>query len=169
MNKFRTLIIGSAILAVSTVAFVHSPLAAPDGAAPGGRPFMHGMMHGGFGGAPLISMALDHKAELNLSSQQVANLENIKSQYQSQVTPLNTQLRALEKDIGGLSRQSPANLIQIKSKIQEGEKYRTELRYLRVEALENGKSVLSAQQQDQLKTLLRAQHEQFRSRRSQPS
>jgi TolA-binding protein len=104
-----------------------------------------------------------------LSAQQVSNLENIRTQYQNQVTPLNEQLRALEKEIASLSQQSPANLIQIKSKIQDGEKYRSELRYLRVEALENGKSVLSAQQQDQLKTLLRAQHEQFRSRRSQKS
>ena len=169
MNKFRTLILGSAVLALATVAFVHSPLAAPDGAGPGGRPFMRGMMHSGFAGAPLITMALNHKSELNLSAQQVSNLENIRTQYQNQVTPLNEQLRALEKEIANLSQQSPANLIQIKSKIQDGEKYRSELRYLRVEALENGKSVLTAQQQDQLKTLLRAQHEQFRSRHNQKS
>ena len=52
-----------------------------------------------------------------------------------------------------MAQQSPANLIQIKTKIQESEKYRSELRYLRIEALENGKSVLTAEQQDQLKTL----------------
>jgi hypothetical protein len=55
-------------------------------------------------------------------------------------------------------QQSPANLIQIKSKIQEAEKYRSELRYLRVEALENGRSVLTSAQQDQLKTLVRSRH-----------
>ena len=169
MNKFRVLILGSAVLALSTVAFVRSPMAAPDGAGPGGRPFMRGMMHGGFAGAPLITMALNHKSELNLSAQQVSNLENIRTQYQNQVTPINEQLRALEKEIATLTQQAPANLIQIKSKIQDGEKFRSELRYLRVEALENGKSVLSAQQQDQLKTLLRAQHEQFRSQRNQKS
>jgi Spy/CpxP family protein refolding chaperone len=65
--------------------------------------------------------------------------------------------------------QSPANLIQIKAKIQEGEKYRSELRYLRVEALENGKTVLTSQQQDQLKTLVRSQHERVRKQPSQAS
>src|SRR6476646_505982 len=123
MTKFRTLILSSAVLAISAIAFVHSPMAAPDGAGPNGRPFMRGMMHGGgFGGAPLISMALNHKTELNLSAQQVSNLENIKSHYQDQVTPLSEQLRANEKEIASMSRQSPANLIQIKAKIQEGEK-----------------------------------------------
>ena len=71
MNKFRTFILGSAVLALATVAFVHAPMAAPDGTGPAGRPFMRGMMHGGFAGAPLITMALNHKSELNLSAQQV--------------------------------------------------------------------------------------------------
>jgi Spy/CpxP family protein refolding chaperone len=60
-------------------------------------------------------------------------------------------------------------LIQVKSRIQDSEKLRTELRYLRLEALENGKSVLTEQQREQLKTLLRSRHEQFRGRRGLPS
>ena len=66
-------------------------------------------------------------------------------------------------------QQTPANLMQVKSKIQEAEKFRSELRYLRLEALENGKSVLSEQQRDQLKTLVRSKREQFRGRHGQPS
>jgi len=66
-------------------------------------------------------------------------------------------------------QQTPADLIQIKAKIQEAEKYRSELRYLRVEALENGRSVLTAQQQDQLKSLVRSIHDQFRKQPGQPS
>jgi Spy/CpxP family protein refolding chaperone len=66
-------------------------------------------------------------------------------------------------------QQTPANLIQVKTKIQETEKYRSELRYLRLEALENGRSVLSAQQQDQLKTLVRSRNENFRGSQGQPS
>jgi Spy/CpxP family protein refolding chaperone len=127
-------------------------------------------MRGGFGaGAPLISIALNHKSELNLTGDQVNNLEKIRTSFQSQVTPLHQQVSAIEKEIAGLMQQSPANLIQIKSKIQEAEKYRSELRYLRVEALENGKSVLSQQQRDQLKTLVQSQHERFRGQRGQRS
>ena len=130
---------------------------------------MRGDRMGGFSGAPLISIALKHKTELNLTSDQIVNLEKIKSHYDSQVTPLHQQLTAIEKELATMTQQSPVNLIQIKAKIQEGEKYRSDLRYLRVEALENGRTVLTPQQQDQLKTLARSRHEHFRKRQGQPS
>jgi len=60
-------------------------------------------------------------------------------------------------------------LIQVKAKIQEGEKYRSELRYLRLEALENGRAVLTTQQQDQLKSLVRSRHENVRKHPGQAS
>ena len=170
MNRIKALIFGSA--AFATVAMVTAPMAAaPDGTRPGPKSFAYrAHMRGGFaGGAPLITIALKHKSELNLSTDQVANLEKIKSHYQSQVTPLHQQAQALEKEIAGLTQQSPANLIELKSKIQEAEKVRSELRYLRVEALENGRSVLSTAQRDQLKTLMQAKLEGFRGHRGQTS
>jgi len=170
MNKVTALIFGSAALA--TVALVTAPMAAaPDGAGPGGNRFAHGAhMRGGFGGgAPLINIALKHKSELNLASDQVAHLEKIKSHYQSQVTTLRERIRTNEKEIASLTQQSPANLIQIKSKIQEGEKVRSELRYLQVEATENGRSVLTVSQRDQLKNLVSSRHENFRKMNKQPS
>ena len=105
---------------------------------------------------------------LSLTNDQVANLEKIKSHYQSQVTPLHEQVESIEKEIITLMQQTPANLIQIKSKIQEAEKYRSDLRYLRIEALENGRSVLSTQQQDQLKTLVRSRQGAQRSAQREP-
>ena len=166
MNKVTTLIFGGAALA--TVALVSAPMAAaPDG----GRPFGHGahMRGGSAGGAPLISMALKHKSELNLGNDQVAKLEQIKNNYQTQVTPLHQQLRTIEKEIAGLTQQSPADLIKIKSKIQETEKYRSELRYLQHEAMDNGQTVLSVPQRDQLKSLVASRHEHFRKMTKQPS
>ena len=125
---------------------------------------MHRMMGGG---APWISIALKHQAELNLSPEQVANLEKIRTQYQDQTAPLSQQLAALEREIASLLQQTPANLVQVKMKIEQAEKLRSELRYLRVEALENGKSFLSAQQQDQLKSLVSSMHRGFRGQQSQ--
>jgi Spy/CpxP family protein refolding chaperone len=171
MNRVRKLIIGGAAFALAAVVGVNFPLAsAQDSSSRRERPAMRGdRMMGGFGGAPLISIALKHRNELNLASDQVVNLEKIKNHYDSQVTPLHQQLTAIEKELATLTQQSPANLIQIKAKIQEGEKYRSDLRYLRVEALENGRAVLTPQQQDQLKTLVRSRHENFRKRQGQPS
>jgi hypothetical protein len=76
--------------------------------------------------------------------------------------PLVQQVRALDKEIATLRQQTPANLIQIKAKIQQVEPLRSEIRYLRLEALENGKSILSAQQQDQLKNIIVSMHQNFK-------
>ncbi len=169
MNKLTALIFAGAALA--TVALVSAPIAATPEGGPGGRHSAHGThMRGDFGGgAPFINIALKHKSELNLASDQVANLEKIKSHYQSQLTPLQQQVRDNEKEIASLAQQSPANLIQIKSKIQEGEKVRSELRYLQVEAMENGRALLTVAQRDQLKSLVASRHENFRKMNKQPS
>jgi len=166
----KFLFAGALALGTAGVLGGASLTAAQDTAAPAKPPFAHrARMMGFFGSAPLITIALNHKTDLGLSDDQVANLEKIKSHYQSQVTPIGQQLQANEKEIAGLMQQTPVNLIQVKAKIQEGEKYRSELRYLRLEALENGRSVLSAQQQDQLKSLVRSRHGNFHGPQGQPS
>ena len=171
MNRLRKFATGGAAFALAAIVAGSMPLAsAQEGTSPARKPaVLSERMHAGFAAAPLISIALRHKAELNLAGDQVANLEKIKSHYQSQVTPLQGQLTAIEKEIATLMQQSPANLIQVKAKIQEGEKFRSELRYLRMEALENGRAVLTTQQQDQLKSLVRSRHENFRKQTGQPS
>jgi Spy/CpxP family protein refolding chaperone len=171
MNSFRKIVLGGAALTLAGVVAGTVPMASgQEGAEARKKHFSRGeRMHRGFGGAPLIAIALRHQSELNLTSDQVTNLEKIRNHYQSQVTPVHQQLTAIEKELRALMQQSPANLIQIKSKIQEAEKYRSELRYLRVEALENGRSVLTSAQQDQLKTLVRSRHGRFHKPQGQPS
>ena len=127
-------------------------------------------MHRRFGAeAPWISIALRHQKELNLTTDQVASLEQARTHYQNQARPVHEQLLDVEKEIAALLQESPANLIQVKVKIEQAEKLRSELRYLRVEALENGKSVLTAQQRDQLKNLVTSKIRTFRKPQGQPS
>jgi Spy/CpxP family protein refolding chaperone len=170
MKQVRSFIIGTAILTVATGAVMSSPLATfaqNESAGKGGfaqRARMHRMSGAG---APLISIALKHRTELNLSSEQVAGLEKIRTHYQDQSAPLQQQLRSIEGEISQLRQQSPANLIQIREKIEQSEKLRSELRYLREEALENGKSMLTAAQKDQLKGLVSSEHRGFRKRPGQ--
>lgn len=160
MNRVRKLVLASAVFAISGLVFVNAPMGASSDTTKPAKPgFSRGrhMGPGFFGGAPLITIALNHKSELNLTADQVANLEKIRTNYQNQAAPAQQQLSSIEKEIRGLMQQTPANLIDIKSKLEQAEKYRTELRYLRIEALENGRSVLSDQQKEQLKTLVRSQ------------
>ncbi len=170
MKKVRSFIVGGAILTVATGAVMSSPLATfAQNESAGKGCFAHrARMHRMSGaGAPLITIALKHRTELNLSNEQVAGLEKIRTHYQEQNAPLQQQLRGIEGEISQLRQQSPANLIQIKLKIEESEKLRSELRYLRMEALENGKSILTAAQKDQLKTLVGSEHRGFRKRHGQ--
>lgn len=171
MNKFRKIVLGGAAIALAAVVVGNVPMASgQDGERTGKRHFAGGGQHmRGFGGAPLISIALKHRSELNLSADQVASLEKIREHYQSQVTPVREQLMAINKEIRGLMQQTPANLVEIKAKIQEEEKLRSELRYQRIEALENGRSVLTTAQHDQLKTLLRSGRGHFRKSQGQAS
>jgi TolA-binding protein len=171
MKRVRSFLVGGAILTVATGAVVSAPsatLAQNETKGKGSfarKPATHRM----FGSAPLISIALKHRTELNLSNEQVANLEKIRTHYQNQTEPVRQQLRAMENEIADLRQQSPANLIQMKLKIEQAEKFRSELRYLREEALQNGKSILSAQQQDQLKTLVGSKRRGFHKPQAQRS
>lgn len=163
-------IFGSAVLALSMISTTSLTLPAYGqagaGEPGGGRPRMHGMWGAE---APWISIALRHQKELSLSSDQVANLEKIRTLFREQSTPVQEQLRATEGEITGVLQETPANLIQAKLKIEQAEKLRSELRYLRAEALENGKSVLTAQQRDQLKSLVSARHPGFKKPQGQAS
>jgi Spy/CpxP family protein refolding chaperone len=172
MNKIPIFFLGGAMLALSMFSAILAPTTtfaeaqAGDTPVPSRRPRMQRM----FGsGAPLISMALKHQTELGLSGDQVATLENIRTQYQNQTTPIVEQLRAAEGEIRTLLQESPANLVQVKLKIEQAEKLRSDLRYLRVEALENGKSALTAQQKDQLKSLFASMRQNFHRSQGQPS
>jgi TolA-binding protein len=171
MKKVRSFIVGTAILTVATGAVVSSPSATfaqnetKERGSFARKPATHRM----FGGAPLISIALKHRTELNLSNEQVASLEKVKTHYQNQTAPVQQQLRAVESEIAELRQQSPANLILMKLKIEQAEKLRSELRYLREEALQNGRSILTAQQQDQLKTLVGSNRRGFHKPQRQAS
>jgi Spy/CpxP family protein refolding chaperone len=170
MSKLRIFVLAGSMFAMSGLMLANTSMAASSDTNPAAKPgFARGRMGPGFFGAPLITIALNHKSELNLSTDQVTNLENIRSHYQSQVTPVQQQLSGIEKEIASLMQQTPVNLVQIKTKLQDAEKYRTELRYLRIEALENGRSVLSDQQKEQLKTLVQSRRGHSRTPQAQPS
>jgi Spy/CpxP family protein refolding chaperone len=163
MNRVKAWFLGGAVLTSAAIAVPLLLHADGEGHGRlGRRPGVHQM----FGGdAPVISIALKHRSELNLTADQVANLEKTKTHYQTQVEPIHRQLRTVESEIANLRQETPANLVQLKLKIQQAEKFRSELRYLRVEALENGKSILSAQQRDQLKNLFATRRGEHRGQR----
>lgn len=172
MSRAQAMLLGSFVIVLSMISMAFSPSLSYAEAQAGGRGAVGNWarMRGMFGAeAPLISIALKHQSELNLNSTQVSTLEQIRSGYQNQTTPIQQQLRGIEGEIAALLQESPANLVQVKLKIEQAAKLRSELRYLRVEALENGKSVLTAQQRDQLKNLIASMRHNLRRPQGQAS
>jgi Spy/CpxP family protein refolding chaperone len=173
MKSVQRLILGSAVIALSMIPATFAPVAAyaqtTTGDSASNKPRMHRMQRMQGGEAPWISIALRHQSELNLTADQVANLEKIRTLYRDQSNPIQEQLRAVEGELASSLQETPANLIQAKLKIEQAEKLRSQLRYLRVEALENGRSVLTAQQRDKLKNLASARRHNFRKSQGQPS
>ena len=169
MRKVQVFL-GSTALALSMISATSLPMVAYGQAGTGEpgstRPRMHRMLSVE---APWISIALRHQKELSLNPDQVAHLEKIRTVFRDQSTPIQEQLCTTENELTGVLQETPANLIQAKLKIEQAEKLRSQLRYLRAEALENGKSVLTAQQRDQLKALFAAGHPGFRKPQGQAS
>jgi Spy/CpxP family protein refolding chaperone len=170
MKSVQRFLLGSAVLALSMIPATLAPVAAygqADTGDPGStKPRMHRMLGVE---APWISIALRHRSELNLNPDQVATLEKIRTLYRDQTTPIQEQLRVIEGELASSLQETPANLIQAKLKIEQAEKLRSQLRYLRIETLENGRTVLTAQQREQLKNLASLRRHNFRKSQGQPS
>jgi Spy/CpxP family protein refolding chaperone len=119
--------------------------------------------------APWISIMLKHRTELNLTAGQVSALEKLRSDFERQAGPTRVDLENADAEIARLLQEKPVDLARVKNKIDEAERLRAEFRYLRVEALENGKAVLSAEQRHQLENLASSFHGRFRRPQGQPS
>ena len=170
MKNVRRFLLGSAVLGLSIIPATFVPVTVYGQAGAEGRGFNKPRMHRMFGvEAPWISIALRHQSELNLTPDQVATLEKIRTLYRDQSSPIQEQLRAIEGELAASLQETPANLIQAKLKIEQAEKLRSQLRYLRVESLENGRSVLTTQQRDQLKNLASSRRHNSKKSPGQPS
>jgi Spy/CpxP family protein refolding chaperone len=167
MSKRKAWFLGVAVLAAAALALPLALRADGEGHRQfGRRSGAHQMFAGG---APIISIALKHQNELKLTPDQVGSLEKTKTHYQNQVAPLHEQLKTTEGEVAKLMQETPANLVQVKLKIQESEKLRSELRYLRIEALENGRSILTAEQREQLKNMFASRRGKHQRQQEQPS
>ena len=171
MKHFRSFLVAGTVLGLSGLGIALTPWRASSDDADQRRVGFghHRMMHARAGGAPIIGMALKLKDDLKLSDAQIANLDKIRTHYRDQIAPLRESLKTSRKEIATLMQETPTNLIQVKSKIQDAERIRSELQYLRIEAIVNGKSVLTAEQLSQLKELMASRREHFRQRRGHQS
>ena len=106
------------------------------------------------GERPLISYILSRREELNLSSDQVRNLERLRSDYERDAIKNEADLRVAEVDLTELLRADSVDVKKAEAKIREIERLRAELRIARIRAIEQGKQVLSQEQRERLRNML---------------
>lgn len=123
-------------------------------------PGMTGSGHGmrGFPQAsadrPLITFMLEHKKELSLSADQVRSLEAIRSDFQREAAQRITEIEAVEKELDGLLTQAPVDLTRVEETLRKIEGLRVALRLDRIKTIDQGRALLSTDQENRLQALL---------------
>jgi hypothetical protein len=103
---------------------------------------------------PLITLMLRHGAELGLSPDQLQSLEELRADFQREAVRHGADIRIAEMELATLLQVKPADLEQVKTKLQEIERSHVDLRFARIRAIEQGKALLSAEQWAKFQTLL---------------
>jgi Spy/CpxP family protein refolding chaperone len=103
---------------------------------------------------PLITLILRHREELRLSADQVRNLERLRGEFQREAIRREADIRIAEMDLASLLDARPVDLAKVEAKIREIERAKADLRLARIRAIEQGKALLSPEQQAKLTDLL---------------
>ena len=106
------------------------------------------------GERPLVTFMLDHREKLDLTSSQVQQLEKIRNDFRRQAIRSDADLKVAEMDLEALLKADPIELKKVEAKIREIEKIKGDLRFARIQAVEEGKGLLSDEQRAKLKEML---------------
>ncbi len=120
------------------------------------------MVHPGAGGMsilqdsrPLISLALQHRQDLELTLDQVEQLEALRDAFARRYRREREELRNMSEDLRKSLRGDAADLADAGKRIRAIEGKRAALRLARLHAIEKGKAVLTPVQLKKLMSLLR--------------
>ncbi len=103
---------------------------------------------------PLISMMLDNRERLGLSTEQVRNLEQLRRDYQKESIRREADLRIAEMDLDALLDALNVDMAKVEAKVRETERLRADMRLARIRTIEKGKQELTADQRKKLQELL---------------
>jgi len=114
----------------------------------------HGMMeHGGLAEQPLISLMLQNKGELQLTSEQVQKLEALRVSFQKGAIRRSADLQVTELELEELRKREPVDLAKVEAQVKRIETLRAEQRLSRIKVIEEGKALLTPEQRQKLDTL----------------
>jgi hypothetical protein len=103
---------------------------------------------------PLISIMLHYRHDLELSPQQVHDLEELRDSYQREAVRFYADLRIAEMELQRLLKADFVDLERLEAKLHDFERLKVELQLARIRAIEQGKGLLSPEQYEKLQSLL---------------
>lgn len=118
-----------------------------------GRRGMRGPMP--FSARPLVSIAIRNHEELKLTDDQVKRLKDIRDAFSKKAVKERADMKALRIDLRRALDNEKLDLADVEKKIREISKMRVDLRIARLKAIQEGKAVLSDDQQKQLSKIAR--------------
>jgi Spy/CpxP family protein refolding chaperone len=104
---------------------------------------------------PVISLLLNNKDLLGLTTDQVRRLEQLRDNFQRLTIRNDADLRIIELDIAALFESDSVDMGNLEHKVREGEKLRADVRIARARAIEQAKALLTAEQKRKLQDLNR--------------
>lgn len=118
---------------------------------------------------PLITFALRHRDELELSSEQIQSLERLRADFQRDAIRRQADLRIAQLELRRLLDADFVDLKEVEANLREIERLRVDLRLARIRTIEQGKAELTSKQRAKLRSLLTAPpHFRFRSGPAHP-
>lgn len=104
---------------------------------------------------PLVSIALRNHEELKLTDDQVKRLKDIRDAFSKKAVKERADMKARGIDLKRALDADKVDLADVEKKIREISSMRVDLRIARLKAIQEGKAVLSDDQQKQLSKIAR--------------
>ncbi len=108
-----------------------------------------------FSARPLVSIALRNHEELKLTDDQVKRLKDIRDAFSKKAVKERAEIKTRGIDLKRALDAEKLDLADAEKKIRDISKMRVDLRIARLKAIQEGKSVLSDDQQKQLSKIAR--------------
>ncbi len=109
-----------------------------------------GMMGGSAQDRPWLTIMLDQRQKLGLSAEQVGQLFDLRERFQQEAQAKAQEIAKAEQELGQMLGPQPVDLAAAEAKLKAIEGLRTELRLARLKTIEEGKQLLTADQQKNL-------------------
>jgi Spy/CpxP family protein refolding chaperone len=103
---------------------------------------------------PSVSAIIRNREKLDLSSEQVRNLERLRKDFEKQSIRKEADIRVAKLDLQALLDAQPVDMTKVEAKVREIERLRADLRFARIRAAQKAKEQLSVEQRQKLDELL---------------